>query len=220
MIDRILAPHRAKACRPSCSTAACIATAARAGRRRSPRGSSSPACTPRPTARQLPIDIRFVENAESDHAAAWRTGRPSTRSSTTTSPASCSTPPGRWRSASNRPRPSRASRPEESDRRLDQPLPRQDAGVRHHARPQQRHRRRRPLPRPGRAACSGASTNWTTPTCERPRPPKPEPAGGRWDPQKKIVARGRRCLRIDRRASTIVIAPAEVARRGRVRRRN
>ncbi len=40
------------------------------------------------------------------------------------------------------------------------------------------------------------------------------------DPQKKIVARGRRCLRIDRRASTIVIAPAEVARRGRVRRRN
>ena len=72
----------------------------------------------------------------------WRTGRPSTRNYTTTSPASCWTPA--------RPLARRAGQRRQR-RRLDEHVQGENEGFRHDARSQQRHGRRRPLPRSGHA---------------------------------------------------------------------
>ena len=113
---------------------------------------------------QQPIAVTYLDR-DSPITKPLATGRPSTKNSTTTPPASSSPPP--------RARPRQAG-PRRDDRRLDQHLQRQDQGLRHDPRPQQRNRRRPPLPRPGHPRPALGRRQARRPLREGPDPGGPE----------------------------------------------
>ena len=147
IIDRILAPHRdgLPAVLLHCGMHSYRSEGYPASRHAVVRVHRPAIDRPRPAGADR---HRLRDRRTARSPAASPIGPRSTKSCTTTAPASCSTRPPRWPAAS-KPRRNKAGQGEHQRlrRRLDQQLPRHQ-GLRHHARPQQPDRRRPALPRP------------------------------------------------------------------------